>query len=399
MRQDKLLRVGFMLNASAGSLLGATNYYHNLIKVLARSKRVQPVLLTAGELPSAICDGLPPTEIVTNRYSGVSGFQNLARRAVKRIIGRDLILEQVLKQNNIDLFSHSGHLGKYSRIATVPWIPDFQHFKLPEFFSKAELNQRDRYFRQIAEAGTLVIVSSQAALADFEAFMPTFAHKGRVLHFISFVTELQNEELSSLGVQERYNLEQPYFFLPNHFWKHKNHRVVIEALRIARSRGRPLKVIATGHLEDRRHPAHVDELRALVKSAGCENDFIAAGVVPYADVATLMHCAVAVLNPSLFEGWSTSVEESKALGKAVILSDIKVHREQAPRRGFYFDPNNAEMLLNHMTGLLQEFSPLVERRHRQQALQQRDRRREQFLFDCEEIYTEAHSLNEGRWGF
>ena len=35
------------------------------------------------------------------------------------------------------------------------------------------------------------------------------------------------------------------------------------------------------------------------------------------------------------------VEEAKSMGKAIVLSDIPVHREQAPARGFFFDPGNA----------------------------------------------------------
>lgn len=46
--------------------------------------------------------------------------------------------------------------------------------------------------------------------------------------------------------------------------------------------------------------------------------------------------AVANINPSLFEGWSTTVEEAKAIGKPVALSGILVHREQNPGQARYF---------------------------------------------------------------
>ena len=41
-----------------------------------------------------------------------------------------------------------------------------------------------------------------------------------------------------------------------------------------------------------------------------------------------MRRAVAVIQPSLCEGWSTSIEDAKALGRHVMASDIAVHREQ-----------------------------------------------------------------------
>jgi glycosyltransferase involved in cell wall biosynthesis len=68
------------------------------------------------------------------------------------------------------------------------------------------------------------------------------------------------------------------------------------------------------------------------------------GVVPHAEVYALMRQSVALLQPSLFEGWSTSVEEAKSLGKRVILSDIAVHREQDPPQARLFAPSDAEAL-------------------------------------------------------
>ena len=57
-----------------------------------------------------------------------------------------------------------------------------------------------------------------------------------------------------------------------------------------------------------------------------------------------MRHSLALINPSYFEGWSTSVEEAKSLGKRVILSDIPVHREQNPLMGIYFPPDCPEAL-------------------------------------------------------
>ncbi len=44
-----------------------------------------------------------------------------------------------------------------------------------------------------------------------------------------------------------------------------------------------------------------------------------------------MLCSTALINPSQFEGWSTTVEEAKSLGVKMLLSDLEVHKEQAKR--------------------------------------------------------------------
>jgi glycosyltransferase involved in cell wall biosynthesis len=64
------------------------------------------------------------------------------------------------------------------------------------------------------------------------------------------------------------------------------------------------------------------------------------GVIPYDDVLTLARGAVAVLNPSLSEGWSTTVEEAKTFQTPLCLSDLPVHREQAPEGTVFFDPRS-----------------------------------------------------------
>jgi glycosyltransferase involved in cell wall biosynthesis len=49
------------------------------------------------------------------------------------------------------------------------------------------------------------------------------------------------------------------------------------------------------------------------------------------------------VNPSRFEGWSTTVEEAKAVGTPMLLSDIPVHREQAPHADFFGTDDAAAM--------------------------------------------------------
>ena len=62
------------------------------------------------------------------------------------------------------------------------------------------------------------------------------------------------------------------------------------------------------------------------------------GSIPRADQLLLVRGAGLVMQPSHFEGWSSIVEEARSFGKTILLSDIPVHREQAPPQAVYFDP-------------------------------------------------------------
>jgi hypothetical protein len=53
-----------------------------------------------------------------------------------------------------------------------------------------------------------------------------------------------------------------------------------------------------------------------------------------------MRRSLALIQPSLFEGWSTVVEDARLLGKKIILSDISVHVEQNPPLSTFFTPSS-----------------------------------------------------------
>ncbi len=76
-------------------------------------------------------------------------------------------------------------------------------------------------------------------------------------------------------------------------------------------------------------------------------------MISYPDLLHLIAGATALVNPSLFEGWSTTVEEAKALGTPMLLSDLAVHREQAGGRAQFFDPQNPQKLADLMLRLSQ----------------------------------------------
>ncbi|MCK5691803.1 MAG: glycosyltransferase, partial [Bacteroidales bacterium] len=55
------------------------------------------------------------------------------------------------------------------------------------------------------------------------------------------------------------------------------------------------------------------------------------------------------LQPSLFEGWSTVIEDAISLQVPVIASNIPVNMEQLKEKGSYFEPHNADQLAAILT--------------------------------------------------
>jgi glycosyltransferase involved in cell wall biosynthesis len=222
--------------------------------------------------------------------------------------------------------------GTYSfGLRMIGWIYDFQHVYLPQFFSEATRRYRDSVFRLVAQRTTLVLLSSHVALEHFSAFAPDYAYKGRVFQFPSMFgfKSFDGDPSSTL---RKFRLPQKFALVANQFWQHKNHLVVIQALERLRCQGVEIPLVMTGLPVDKRDPANENLSRILqaVASAGLANQVTILGMVPEADLNNLMCCAALVIQPSRFEGWSTPVQEAKALGRPLICSDIPVHHEQAP---------------------------------------------------------------------
>ncbi len=321
---------------------GGINYLRSLFYALKLQpgRPIVPVLVVSPELVGKARAVFGDIEIVSTALVDAGSAVQRLRKILERALKRDILLERMLINNNINLCSHGPILGPGSRIPSLAWIPDFQHVYLPQFFSPLEIKKRNRMFRRISDYAAGVIVSSESARLDCEAFMSESTNKLHVMHFVPSVASSGFLDLPDL--EQKYGFMGRYLFMPNQFWAHKNHVLVIEALGILKKSGKFARIICTGSTEDGRNPRHIALIRERIKVLELDEQVLILGSVPYIDMLSLMVYSHALINPSLFEGWSTTVEEAKLIGKRTGLSDILVHREQGPNDAEYFDPYSAE---------------------------------------------------------
>lgn len=237
---------------------------------------------------------------------------------------------------------------------TVRWIPDFQHRYLPHLFSADEIAARDRSIGEIAERPGVVVLSSETAAEDFRRFYPHHRATPRVWHFCSL---LDTAKPASHTTLVKHKLPEKYLYLPNQFWAHKNHITVLKALaRLRDEHGLAVPLVCTGAQADRRNEAHFSSLLKFIDEQGLTGQVQLLGLLDRKDQVDVLRHAAAVVQPSLFEGWSTVVEDVRATGRPIFLSGIPVHQEQNPERCTYFDVESDQQLAaaiaSQWTGLL-----------------------------------------------
>jgi glycosyltransferase involved in cell wall biosynthesis len=220
------------------------------------------------------------------------------------------------------------------------WIPDFQHLYLPQFFTEKEINRRDQAFASVSSQAFHVVLSSQDAAKDFYKVFPNYKKKVSVLNFHTYVNWEELVKYSVEDTRAKYGLTEDYILCPNQFWAHKNHTALIKALTVLKQNGKTIPLVCTGTIYDWRNKNYFNEFQAFIKNSGLSEQIKVLGLIPYEDLLQVMRGARFIVQPSLFEGWSTVVEDSRCLGIPVLLSDLEVHQEQAYPQSLFFDRNS-----------------------------------------------------------
>ena len=268
--------------------------------------------------------------------------------------GTNQFIKDLIIRHDLDVVypfnDYVGRIKTNGRCRYVAWFPDFQHKFYPAYFSRTNLWLRDFRLRRFVKKGTDLVLSSEDAASHLRSFYKIPPQLK--VHVLPFVSMINMDFLKQTGVREKHNVPEKYFIVSNQFYKHKNHKVVFDAIVNLKATQPDFVVVFTGKMEDYRNPAYIAELLDTIKSNGLENHVRMLGIIPRKDQLWLMKNSLAVIQPSTFEGWSTVVEDAKTVQQQIILSDIGVHKEQMGDRAFYFNPQDADGLTNHMASFI-----------------------------------------------
>lgn len=211
----------------------------------------------------------------------------------------------------------------------VGWIPDFQEKHLPQLFSTETLQSREKYNLEIANNQHPMVFSSQNALNDYKRFYPQY--KNKTLKVVHFRVSLDLKHPKSIPLQsllEKFSIPEDYILCSNQVWVHKNHKTVLQALKISKQQGKKAYVVFTGKNHDPRNPEYFEELNTIIKNYEIQDYCKFLGFIDRDEQLSLALHSKAVLQPSLFEGWNTSIEDAKFMNKFILASNIDIHKEQ-----------------------------------------------------------------------
>jgi glycosyltransferase involved in cell wall biosynthesis/2-polyprenyl-3-methyl-5-hydroxy-6-metoxy-1,4-benzoquinol methylase len=246
--------------------------------------------------------------------------------------------ESLLRRLGIDLLFCPFTAPYYfdPQIPAVSVIVDLQYLVYPQFFRPDDHQERDQNFKNACRLATRIVCISDYVresvleTAGLDPDRVTTIHI-RLPHRLPPVSPEAIER-----ARRRSNLEDARFLIyPANFWPHKNHAMLLTAFGMFRSRypESDLRLVCTGAPD-----AEMERLREKAERMGLGDRVLFLGYVPDEDFAALMQSALAMIFPSLYEGFGMPVLEAMACGTPVLCSNVTSLPEVAGDAAIFFDP-------------------------------------------------------------
>lgn len=354
-----MIRVGIIMYFSK-EYKGGINYLKNLLYASHNEAPgyIHYTLFVPSDLDQDIIDiFLPYAQVIKTIVLKRKSVSWYVDKIADKLFKKNLLLIKLLKKYKIEIVSHSNFFSRFGKLKIVSWVPDFQLYHFPDLWSASERNWMMNLNRKVVKYSDCIILSSHDALKDYITFVSEDTSKVKVLQFVSQPSSLTEVEFINTQklIKSKYQIEGDFLYLPNQFWSHKNHMVVFKAINLLKKRGFNPLLVTTGLMIDYRgNDGNIKMIRDFIELNNLSKNILLLGLIPYAEVLVLMKTSLVLINPSLFEGWSSTVEEAKSIGKRILVSDIPIHREQDPETGIYFDPNNETILANIIEDILEQ---------------------------------------------
>jgi glycosyltransferase involved in cell wall biosynthesis len=253
------------------------------------------------------------------------------------------------------------------RVPWVGYIYDYQHAYFPEFFSQSEIDYKAKQFASMLASTKFVLVNGQAVAEDVKRFNPESTAKIFVLPF-SAAPKPSWLDAPPPNL-DKYRISGRYFIISNQFWQHKNHITAFRAIAIVLRFYPDIELVCTGETHDYRKPEYFHSLKESAKKLRINHRLHILGLVPKIEQISLIRAAIAMVQPSLFEGGpgGGAVFDAISLGVPCIVSDIKINIELNDTLVDFFKAGDHKSLARKMIEIL-ETDPAQLRKSRETIL-------------------------------
>jgi len=344
MMEKRRLKLGVMFNFDP-SWMGGIIYIINIVKTLNFLDDEDKPEITLFYKPrlNRFLDEFdyPYITMVEHDYPSL-----ISGNIKSMLLRKNLFIKDILKTHDLDVIYplQDYPVRTKTDVKLVSWSADFQHKHYPEFFSRKQRLGRNTRVKNALRNTDDLVLSSHDAHKDLKKFFKVRDGLNiHIYHFVSIIEEMEQADIGSL--REKYGLPERYFLVSNQFHKHKNHRILFLAQARLKEMGKRIHLAITGKFPDATDSPYMAELHRIIDENQLDDQNSMLGIISRSDQLQLMRHSQAVIQPSLFEGWSTVIEDARSLQVPVVASSLGVNIEQLGEDHGYFDPHNPDELV------------------------------------------------------
>lgn len=200
---------------SNNNWIGEVNYFKSLVGVINsfnKSLSTKFFIFTSQNEKNIIQSKFKKVKIIKTNILNNRGFWPFLKKFTSFLFkGYDPMLANLLKKYSINVLSHYKPIKGFKNIS---WFPDFQHIYFRNFFTKKEIDFRNKLYNFYLENSDQVIVSSYSSKKDLIHFKKI----DKKINVLRFVPEINFKKIKKKTfLKKEINLKKKLFLYQINF--------------------------------------------------------------------------------------------------------------------------------------------------------------------------------------
>lgn len=258
------------------------------------------------------------------------------------------LIPRILKKYNVDVVFEPAHFGPFNlpkNVLRLTFIHDLTPIKFPQYHKWHSQVLQRIFLKKILTSTDHIFTNSQSTSADLEYFYPFTSNKNTA---ILLGKDKFYEKTVNKGELTELNITAPYFLTVGTIEPRKNHALLLEAFGHIAKKNREIQLVIAGGL-GWKYEGFLKELESCI----FKDQVVLLKYVEKRFLPILYSNAIALVYPSLYEGFGFPILEAMSCGAPVICSNTSSLPEVGGDLAFYFNPTSSQELQNQMAKVLE----------------------------------------------
>jgi len=243
-------------------------------------------------------------------------------------------------------------------IPTITPIHDLMHLfskevgvSFKKWYGGKTIRSRERIYRRYAKYVDVLLADSEIGKRHIlEAYNSILKSKVEVLPFIPPPYILNhNNPSNNVNVINKYRLPETYFFYPAQFVFDKNHKNLIEAVKLLKEKYNLLSLVLCGAKSN-----NYDQIVRMVQDQSLSDNIYFLDFVSNNEIIQLYKSCYAFIMPTFFGPTNIPIVEALYLGAPIICSDVFSMPEQVKDAALLIDPHSSQDIADKIDLLLKD---------------------------------------------